>query len=153
MRYYFAAAYQRHAEMQHYADVLTMATGAEVVSSWHRKVTPGLDNSFTSEYIAKHPAEVWKHGERDIEDLLNAEAIVSFTGQGGRGGRQIEHGIAIITHDQRQYFKEPVTMRLVVIGPREHVFHCHPATEVYRDFGAFLQYEIAGTSRPANAEH
>ena len=31
--------------------------------------------------------------------------------------------------------------RLIVVGPRENIFHCHPATEVYPDFGAFLAHE------------
>jgi hypothetical protein len=143
MRYYFAAAYQRHREMQRNADILTMATGAEVVSSWHREVTPGLDASFDAAYLAAHPAEAWQHGDRDLGDLGTADAIVSFTdGKPARGGRHVEHGVAMDIANVRAFVGDS-PMRLIVVGPREHVFHCHPATEVYADFGAFLQHEIA----------
>jgi hypothetical protein len=141
-RYYFASAYLRHAEMTQNADVLEAAGCGEVVSSWHREVTPGLDNSFTSDYIAAHPAEVWAHGARDISDLGTADAIVSFTGQGGRGGRHVEHGVALMHADFRASLSD-APMRLIVVGPREHVFHCHPDIEVYPDFKTFLQHEIA----------
>jgi hypothetical protein len=144
MRYYFAAAYQRHREMQRNADILTMATGAEVVSSWHREVTPGLDASFDAAYLAAHPAEVWEHGKRDLNDLRTADAIVSFTdGKPARGGRHVEYGWATLAHDAHPWLDgSDQPMRLIVVGPREHVFHCHPDTEIYEYFGAFLQHEI-----------
>lgn len=152
MRYYFAAAYQRHAEMQSNADVLTMAVGAVIVSSWHREVTPGLDASFDAEYLAAHPDEAWQHGQRDLEDLSSADAIVSFTdGKPARGGRHVEHGFALAWAMTVGADIHRDGIRLVVVGPREHVFHCHPATEVYADFGAFLQHEILVTIQSAIA--
>lgn len=144
MRYYFAAMYARHAELTGYAEALEAMDGAQVVSRWHREVTPGLDNSFDSAFLAEHPAVAWEHGQRDLEDLSDADAIVSFTGVGGRGGRHVEHGVAITVHDEHPWLgnsRDP--FRLIVVGPREHVFHCHPATEVYPDFAAFLEHETA----------
>lgn len=139
MRYYFAAMYARHAELTGHAEALEAVDGAQVVSRWHREVTPGLDNSFDSTFLAEHPAEAWKHAERDPEDLASADAIVSFTGIGGRGGRHVEHGVALCFVT----LWGPGRFRLIVVGPREHVFHCHPATEVYPDFAAFLEHETA----------
>lgn len=140
MLYYFAAAYQRHAEMTARADELERAGLGRVMSSWHREVTPGLDESFDAEYLAARPAEAWAHGRRDLADLSSADAIVSFTeGAPARGGRHVEHGFAISLHesdDPRVY-----QTRLIVVGPREHVFHCHPDTEVYPTWDAFLAHE------------
>lgn len=146
MRYYFAAAYHRHAEMTRNADMLKAATGAEVVSRWHREVTPGLDAGFDADFLAANPGVAWEHGRRDLEDLSVAGAIVSFTdGQPARGGRHVEHGAAIVIHDEHPWLGcGPDALRLVVVGPREHVFHCHPDTEVYADFDAFMRHETAG---------
>lgn len=141
MRYYFAAMYARHAELTGYAEALEALGGAQVVSRWHREVTPGLDNSFDAAFLDEHPAVAWKHGQRDLEDLFSADAIVSFTGVGDRGGRHVEHGVAITAANNR--YGSPWAFRLIVVGPREHVFHCHPATEVYPDFAAFLEHETA----------
>jgi hypothetical protein len=148
MRYYFAAMYARHAELTGYADALEAVTDGKVVSRWHREVTPGLDNSFDAAFLATHPDQAWEHAQRDLEDLSNADAIVSFTGIGGRGGRHVEHGVAIVM----TWGTEEIAggdFRLIVVGPREHVFHCHPATEVYPDFAAFLEHETvaAGADR------
>lgn len=137
MRYYFAAAYQRHAEMSEHADQLEMIPNTEVVSSWHRKVTPGLDASFDADYLAAHPAEAWEHGQRDIKDLCKANAIVSFTdGKPARGGRHVEHGYALAI------VRAEFIFRLVIVGQREHVFHCHPDTEVYPTWDEFFRHEF-----------
>ena len=60
--------------------------------------------------------------------------LVSFTGDGGggKGGRHVEHGYAMA-----------LGKRIVVVGPREHVFHTDPATEVYADWASFLTAEAA----------
>lgn len=153
MRYYFAAAYRRHDEMTENADVLQSATGARVVSRWHRQVTPGPDVSADADYLAAHPVEAWEHGQRALEDLSDADAIVSFTGGGRRGGRHVEHGVAIAYHDEHPWLGDSrEAFRLIVVGPRENVFHCHPATEVYPDFAAFLHYETA-TAAGAELTH
>lgn len=150
MRYYFAAAYQRYAEMTAYAIALQINTRGRVVSRWHREVTPGLDASFDADFLATHPAEAWKHAERDLDDLASADAIVSFTeGRPARGGRHVEHGAAIAYNDVWPRRSTMPAIRLIVVGPREHVFHCHPATEVFPDFAAFLEHETtaAGADR------
>lgn len=67
---------------------------------------------------------------------MTAGAIVSFTGNGGKGGRHIEHGIGIALHTFNNMY------RIIVIGERENIFHCHPATEIYADWNEFLASEI-----------
>lgn len=140
MRYYFAGAYERRAELAAYADQLEAAgIGAEVWSRWLTDPQEGLGAGFSAGQLddPKQAAVAWKYGERDLIDLTGCEAIVSFTGQSERGGRHVEHGVAL---DMR--IGSHPRMRLIVIGPREHVFHCHPMTEVYDDFDLFLQQEI-----------
>jgi hypothetical protein len=139
MRYYFAGAYVRRAELKACAKFLTEAgIGASVVSRWLMQDQTGEDVGFSAGNLGS-PAAVaraWAYGERDLEDLDMCQVIVSFTGQGERGGRHVEHGYALAL---RGLIDE---MRMVIVGPREHVFHCHPDTEVYADFEEFLNHEI-----------
>lgn len=141
MRYYFAGAYARRAELERYADEIVGAgIRAYVVSTWINNPQEGHDAGFSAEGLTD-PGMVelaWRYGRRDIEDLARAEAIVSFTGDGVRGGRHVEHGWALAWH---MTVGGRMGVRLVIVGPREHVFHCHPATEVYADWSAFLNHE------------
>lgn len=146
MRYYFAGSYVRRRELRRLADAVEgAATGAKVVSSWLDGSQADDDNDagFSDFSDPAVVALAWKYGQRDLADLGTADAIVSFTGEGGRGGRHIEHGVAISRHDQHPVsFLSNPPMRLVVVGPREHVFHCHPATEHFASWTAFLAHEI-----------
>lgn len=142
MRYYFAGAYARRAELAAYADELfEMLSGADrVTSRWLTDPQEGLDAGFSAGGLETAEAieKAWEYGQRDMEDIRSARAIVSFTGDGVRGGRHVEHGMGLLLNDLR-----PITgYRLIVVGPREHVFHCHPATEQYATFDEFLKHEI-----------
>jgi hypothetical protein len=147
MRYYFAGAYDRRAELAAYVPQLQEARfGSIVVSRWLFADETSEDNGFTAEGLTSPGVitRAWMHGQRDLEDLAVCDAIVSFTGAGTRGGRHIEHGAAIVYRTEHPWLgeaREP--FRLVVVGPREHVFHCHPGTEVFADFEAFLTHERA----------
>lgn len=82
-RYYFAARYSRNAELRGYRDELTAAVpDAEVTSRWIDQHGGELAVSYTPEALAADPDACWKHGQADLEDLANADAIVSFTGKG-----------------------------------------------------------------------
>jgi hypothetical protein len=140
MRYYFAGRYSRHAELAGYRDQLQLIPDAVVTSRWIDQHGGELEVSYTPEVLAADPAACWKLGLHDLEDLKSSRAVVSFTGNGGggKGGRHVEHGVGLILNELR-----PITgFRLIVIGPRENIFHCHPATEVYPDFTAFLAHEV-----------
>lgn len=61
----------------------------------------------------------------DVEDVRRAGICVAFTEppeetKPGRGGRHTELGIALA-----------LGLRVVLVGPREHVFHCLPGIEQY----------------------
>lgn len=136
--YYFAARYSRHPEMRGYRDeLLTSGLDVEVTSRWIDCHDDELEQSYTPEALNFDPAGCWRHGEHDLEDLDAADVLVSFTGNGGggKGGRHIEHGYWLSTHQRYG--------RTVIVGPRENIFHCHPATEVYPDWASFLAAEIA----------
>jgi hypothetical protein len=150
-RYYFAGRYSRHAELARYRDQLTMLPGARVTSRWIDCHDGELEVSYTPEAMAADPEACWKHGAADLADLEGADVIVSFTGGGGKGGRHVEHGMAIALHagdDPRAYRM----MRLVVVGPRENIFHCHPATEVYPHWNAFLHHELIAVGERLTAQ-
>jgi hypothetical protein len=138
MIYYFAAAYERQAELRGYRDDFQTKTGHEVSSRW-------LDNpqgGFVPTDLNADPERCWEQGKRDIQDIVRSQALVSFTGQGTRGGRHVEHGMAMELHARRARPVGP-GFRLIVVGPREVIFHTHPDTEIYPDFAAFLDHEIA----------
>jgi hypothetical protein len=48
----------------------------------------------------------------DIDDIENSYMMISFTGQGGRGGRHVEFGLGLV-----------MCTKMVIIGPKEHIFH------------------------------
>ena len=154
--YYFAARYSRNPELREYRDQLVAAIpGARVTSRWidcHPDVVGGLEQSFTPEALAADPEGCWQFGQHDLEDLSAAEAIVSFTGNGGggKGGRHIEHGIALCYADNGPWLTPNVAnFRVIVVGPREHIFHCHPATEVYATWVEFLGHESLAVFHPS----
>ena len=128
MRFYLAGRYGRRKELLALRDTL-VALGHEVTSGW-------LDTDWekTDASASAHvpPAERVKYCLMDLRDIDRAQCVVSFTEEpdstaGKRGGRHVEYGYAI-----------GCAKLLVVIGPRENLFHSHPSCHVYPDVKAFL---------------
>lgn len=144
--YYFAARYSRHAELAAYRDELQRALpDAFVTSRWIDCHDGELEQSYTPEALNADPEGCWRHGAADLEDLDEAYVCVSFTGDGGggKGGRHIEHGYHLASV---HVSAARSLLRIVVVGPRENIFHCHPRTEVFSDWSSFLAAEIARAS-------
>jgi hypothetical protein len=148
MKYYFAARYDRHEEMRQRRTELTMAVPkAEVTSRWIDCIDNPSGIASTPEQLNTEPERCWGFGQIDLEDLSKADAIVSFTGAGNSrsGGFHVEHGVAIAYVDNYPWCngagEKP--FRLIVVGPRENVFHCHPATEIYATWEEFLSHEVS----------
>jgi hypothetical protein len=124
---YLAAAFQRQAEIHRYGALLE-AAGHSVTSRWlasHEDTgaVPGGPPLDTPEFLAQQALE-------DIEDVQAADAVVSFTSPSmGRGGRHVEFGLAIALGKQ-----------LIVVGPREHVFHYLPAVRYLGSPAEFLRW-------------
>jgi hypothetical protein len=121
---YLAARYSRAEEMQGVRDVLT-GLGYPVTSRWIDHHGGTLPGSFTPEHLNTDPSSCRQIAQADYDDLAAADTLVSFTSAegGGNGRRHVEHGIA---HGLRQ--------RVILIGPRENVFHTLPAVEHYPDW-------------------
>ena len=127
MDIYLAARFSRYPEMQEYAHCLT-SRGHTVTSRWIRG-----DHEVRAHGQAEHPPwhAVWAH--EDMEDLMRAHMVVSFTEAPGdvpgrsRGGRHIEMGMALATQK-----------RCVIVGYRENVFHWLEQVEFFATWPAFL---------------
>lgn len=126
MKVYLAAAYERREEMQGVRDVLE-AFGHEVTSRWIDQEASGQTEAAGAEQLAKDPAAYVKFAYKDMEDIRRAETVVSFTGAPGRGGHHIEYGMAVASNKN-----------LVIVGPRENVFHSLPHVEWYPDWSRMV---------------
>jgi hypothetical protein len=129
VKVYLAARYSRHPEMQDVRDILGWL-GHTVTSRWidlHGGKYPG---SFVPEQLNRDPEYCGKIAQVDLDDLEAADVVISFTeaGGGGKGGRHVEFGIAIGRGK-----------RLIIIGPREHVFHTLPGVEWYPSWQDLLR--------------
>jgi Domain of unknown function (DUF6378) len=126
VKIYLAAQFARHADMRDYRDVLT-ELGCEVTSRWIDLHTVN-DPVTGSEAFNSRPQEFSKFAEEDLEDVAAADLVVSFT-EGGlaRGGRHVEFGYAVALGKE-----------LVLIGPREHLFHTLAKIRHFRSFAEFL---------------
>ena len=136
-RYYFASRYSRHPEMrQHRAELVAAIPSAVVTSRWIDCHNGELEASYTPEALNADPQGCWRHGAADLDDLEAAQVLVSFTGPGGKGGRHIEHGYFLAMSLMN------AELRVVIVGPRENIFHCAPDTEWFPDWQSFLAAEV-----------
>jgi len=110
VRAYLAGSYDRREEFNEYADGLR-ALGHESMARWLEG-----NGNLSPEAQAR----------MDATDILLSDWFITFTypeGEGpSRGGRHVEYGIAWYTKK-----------RLIVVGPRENIFH-HLDAEVYADW-------------------
>ncbi len=124
MRVYIAARYDRRSEMNGYADWLR-GIGFIVNCRWltgSHQLHPGAEQLDKPSGFENQPDGITvlarPFAEDDLEDIRQADILVLFSespelSQTKRGGRHVEFGIAL-----------GLGKLLVVIGPRENVFHC-----------------------------
>lgn len=109
---YLAAWFNRHEEVnQHAAELRAM--GHIVVSTWHEVVKQQEGASapeLSGDGWRKYEQFAWD----DLSEVAISDTLILFTSDPphGRGGRHVEYGYALALHK-----------RLIIIGPREHVFH------------------------------
>lgn len=129
---YLAARYSRREELCGYRAALE-SIGHTVTSRWLDGNHQVDDAGLSAEAKA---AERTRFAEEDWDDLVAAEWCISFTeaprSSNSRGGRHVEFGAALA-----------LGHRCDVIGPRENVFHCLPDVQVFADWAAFLDRELA----------
>ena len=115
---YIASRFARRDEMKGIAAELE-GHGFEVTSRWLDSASALLPDELDATGRAAALAMM------DLEDVHRAGICVAFTEPPeettpGRGGRHTEFGIAVA-----------LGLRVVLVGPREHVFHCLPSIENY----------------------
>ena len=121
MKIYLATRYRRIDEMNRRAEDLRKL-GHLVTSRWldgHHEAPMPLDDPSWPEIA-----------QEDVDDVRAADVVVSFTQsqRGGGGGRHVEFGLGL-----------GLGKRLVLVGPREHLFHTLPSVEVYRTWSEALE--------------
>lgn len=108
MKVYLCARYSRHPEMQQHRAAIE-AAGHQVTSRWHNG-SHEIGDVATDEDRCRLAVE-------DLQDLQAADCVFAFT-EGetsagrGRGGRHVEVGFALAA-----------AILVILIGPRENVFH------------------------------
>lgn len=147
MNIYLAARYSRIDELNFYKRELE-AWGHIVTSRWlngeHQihgydayQVARGND-------LVTFPEKAALFAQDDVEDLAAADVVISFSeeprnGNSGRGGRHVELGLALAQEK-----------RLILVGPRENVFHCLPMVERWPDWSAFTAERWGGLMKVQN---
>lgn len=125
MKIYLASRYSRYPEMQKYRDILE-AAGHSVTSRWIEGNHQINDSDWPEELKQK---EFQQFAMNDMEDLSNADMVLSFTEKPGPssslGGRHVEFGLALSCK------------KCAIIGPRENVFHYLRQVDLYPDFDTF----------------
>lgn len=129
---YLATRYSRHPEMREAREVLA-TLGVEVTSRWidcHTDVVGDFTSSFTPEVLNERPADCAPLGQHDLDDIDAADMVISFSCDGsGKGGRHVEFGYGLARGK-----------RMILIGPREHVFHALRDVEWYLDWRGFVTH-------------
>jgi hypothetical protein len=119
MKIYMAAKFSRRKELELLSELLK-----DVGHVCNARWVFGGEEGLSSEQIA----------DVDVNDVIDADAIMCFTHERGTpqpgGGRHVEFGIALSRNK-----------RLILIGPRENVFHHYPGVEVYESVSDFIQAE------------
>lgn len=122
MRIYLAAAFLRYPEMQAYRDQLH-ARGHVVTARWVDGTEPDDGN-----LMSGPSGDLGQFAVMDLTDIQLAECMISFTdGARARGGRHAEFG-----------YGYAIGLRMMVVGPREHIFHHLPGVEHYETWAEAL---------------
>jgi hypothetical protein len=127
MKIYLASRYSRFQEMQRVRADLEQR-GHQVTSRWINGGHQIDDNGLSLQ--AKEKERI-RFALEDLEDLYEADTLIAFTepprSTNSRGGRHVEYGIAI-----------GLNYNIIVVGPRENVFHCLQSIMWFPDYGSFF---------------
>ena len=123
MLIYLAARYSRLEELNTYAEDLR-AVGHRVEARWllgDHQIHEGTDKVEAA--TVSVPVEGRAFALDDYEDVVKADALIAFSeepraAKASRGGRHVEFGMALAWGK-----------KVIVVGPRENVFHTLPQVE------------------------
>lgn len=123
--YYLASTYGRRVELAGYADQLR-ADGHDITARWLAGEHEAIDQT-----ADRNTQALW--ATEDIEDICAATNFLLFTdGQPGRGGKDVELGIAIATGK-----------RITLIGPFTNVFSFLHSIRQYDTFQDYWDRELS----------
>lgn len=140
MKIYLAARYTRNEEMQSVAPLLA-AHGHIVTSRWHTGAHKMDDGIAPDSGVGL--AQAQRFAGEDLEDLMAASCVISFTEPARtptRGGRHVEFGYGLA------YEK-----RMIIVGEREHIFHYLPQVMQFADTNALMRW-IESESKRENPQ-
>lgn len=115
MSFYLAASFPRRSEALEIAKEITRETDAKCTARW-------IHNTY---HTYGNEGQDKKYCQEDLDDVRKGGFLVLLTDgekQQSKGGRHTELGIALA-------FSKPV----IIIGPKEQVFHSHPLCVFARD--------------------
>ncbi|MEM9760033.1 MAG: nucleoside 2-deoxyribosyltransferase [Pseudomonadota bacterium] len=118
MKIYLAARFSRRHEA-HALGARLQALGHTITSRWSLPDSDHVKPAGMSEQAADKERE--RFALEDVEDVRAADCCISLMEPprgNGRGGRHVEFGIALA-----------LGHRMIIIGPRETVFHHLPEVE------------------------
>lgn len=125
--FYIAARFSRRPEANALANEL-QRRGHTITSRW---VKPETDHVLPTGLSKQaEDGECARFAMEDYVDVVDCEVMVSLMEEprsNGRGGRHVEFGMALALHKE-----------LVIIGPRETVFHHLSAVHHFDTTEAFL---------------
>ena len=141
MEIYIAARYSRLEEANKYAEQLR-ALGHTVSARWLTGSHQIPDGAMLidTKGLPSMPPEAVPFAQEDIADVWKADMLIALTekprSSNSRGGRHVEFGIMLalkaLPHSVGR-------KRLVVVGPRENVFHTLPEVEHFVDWHEFME--------------
>lgn len=124
-RIYLAASYARLIEVRGYAEKLT-DRGHKIVSRWLTSDPDCQEESLL--VLTRSLISVL-----NLEDIDMSDLVISFTESPGspntRGGRHVEFGYAL-----------GQGKTLFIVGPREHLFHCHERVKIVDSFDELIAH-------------
>ena len=129
MKIYLAARFSKIKEMRVVKELLEKH-GLTVTSSWLEQ-DGGHDD-------LKDRNNDWafsEYAQMDLDDIDQANIFMLFSEdpefKNVRGGRHVETGYALASNKT-----------MIVIGPRENIFHCLPSFEIYDTVEEFLAWAL-----------
>lgn len=128
LKIYLAGRFGRREQLKAVRQALWIA-GHTVTSRW---LDTEWERTSEKESSVAPPEYRAKYALIDMEDLLAADVVISFTEEpdslsGKRGGRHVEFGIAA-----------QAGKRLIVVGWRENIFHHLPQVEFHASVHAMM---------------
>lgn len=143
MKIHLSARFSRRDELRVYRDQL-QESGHVVTSRW---LDMGKIITDAAVGVRGKPEEARQFALEDLRDLVAAECVIAFTqmprGVATRGGRHVEFGVAVALNigigvqHKLEFLK---ARRLIIVGPRENVFHCVPGVIQFPEWSPCLSH-------------